>query len=255
MPLNNRTKYQGVTNIIRFNWHFYVLGAVTILFFFLIKPYLPFWLQQIGIWGIVVAVLTIIISLAISFYIYDRSTLYRLNWLDNNLTNDQPRILTVNAGFDETSALIAAKYPKAQITICDFYNPVHHTEISIKRARKAYPPDPGTIAVNTERLPFPDNHFDKTVAVLSAHEIRNEAERIVFFKELKRVTTASGHIYVTEHLRDRYNFFAYTIGFLHFHGKKTWLNTFTGAGLVVQQEIKTTPFITTFILQAHGNTL
>jgi len=73
-----------------------------------------------------------------------------------------------------------------------------------------------------------------------------------FFKEIKRILRPDGKIFVTEHLRDLPNFLAYSIGFFHFHSKKSWLRTFTDAELHVQKQIKQTPFITTFILQKYG---
>lgn len=91
--------------------------------------------------------------------------------------------------------------------------------------------------------------------ILSAHEIRNEIERIELFKELNRVIKLNGQIYVTEHLRDFPNFLAYNIGFFHFHTKSSWLKTFNDANLKIRQEIKLTPFISTFILYKNGNTL
>jgi ubiquinone/menaquinone biosynthesis C-methylase UbiE len=202
--------------------------------------------------GALLAILTLAVSLIISFYIYDLSNLYQLNWLSNG---DNKTVLTINAGFDETSGIIRDKFPKVDLTICDFYDRKKHTEVSIKRARKAYPPLENTVQVSTNRLPFPDNSFDHSLAILSAHEIRNEKERIDFFKELERVTKSTGEIVITEHLRDMTNFMAYTIGFFHFHSKSTWLRTFRQANLKVKQEMKITPFITTFILEKNGNSL
>jgi hypothetical protein len=91
-------------------------------------------------------------------------------------------------------------------------------------------------------------------AFLSAHEIRDEQERVVFFKELGRIVKASGRIIVTEHLRDIPNFLAYNIGFLHFHSKTSWLNTFKESGLRIEKEIKNTTFISTFILVKDATT-
>jgi hypothetical protein len=88
---------------------------------------------------------------------------------------------------------------------------------------------------------------------LAAHEIRNDSERIIFFKELSRILTPEGKVIVTEHLRDIPNFLTYNIGFLHFHSKATWYKTFATAGLAVNKEIKTTPFISTFILTKYGS--
>lgn len=247
----NRKPFQGVFNIIRFNWHFY-LGVVIILIALLwlseifIQP-----LHNIIIAGVVLSILTIIFSLSVSFYIYDLSDLYQLKWL-SALNNKC--VLNINAGFDETSEIILKRFPQTKLKICDFYDSHKHTEISIKRARRTYPPQPKTISVTTEHLPFEDNYFDKTLAILAAHEIRNDQERAKFFEELNRVTKPTGQIMVTEHLRDWRNFIAYTIGFLHFHSQKTWLETFHRAGLKVEQKTMTTPFITTFILVKDGNT-
>lgn len=247
-----RKAFQGVSNIIRFNWHFYVAAVIVFVVLILLKSQFSESIQTALIVGITIAILTIFISLLVSFYIYDLSDLYQLNWIKNA---DNHKILNINAGFDETSEIIENKFPQAVITICDFYDPIKHTEVSIKRARQAYPPNPKTIYVQTNQLPFADNTFDNSLAILAAHEIRDFNERIVFFKELRRITKPSGQILVTEHLRDRINFLAFTIGFLHFHSRKTWLATFEQAGLILKQEIKTTPFITTFILTKNGNAL
>jgi hypothetical protein len=45
---------------------------------------------------------------------------------------------------------------------------------------------------------------------------------------------------------------AYNFGFFHFHSKNTWLKTFHRSGLTITNEIKITPFITTFILDKNG---
>jgi len=247
-----RKPFQGVFNIIRFNWHFYLVAGIILISLVYSKPYLPQTLHSFVFWLSVPATLTIIVSLIISFFVYDISDLYQLNWLSNF---DNKKVLNINAGFDETSEIIKNKFPDSDLITCDFYNPDRHTEISIERARKAYPPLENTIQVSTDKLPFSDNSFDSTLAILSAHEIRDEEERIHFFRELNRITKSTGQVFVTEHLRDLNNFMAYTIGFFHFHSKSTWAHTFEQAGLVIKQEIKTTPFITTFILEKNGNTL
>ena len=71
-------------------------------------------------------------------------------------------------------------------------------------------------------------------------QIRNNDERIIFFKELNRILKSNGKIIVTEHLQDLPNFLAYNIGFFHFHSKRTWLKTFSRADFKVINEIKIT---------------
>ena len=245
-----RKPIQGVANIIRFNWHFYLLAFVVLVILFFTKNQFPQQIQTLLEAGIVVTSLTLFNSLFVSFYIYDLSDLYQLKWIEN--VNDK-KVLNISAGFDETSEIIINRFPQTYLTICDFYNPEKHTEISIRRARRAYPPNPKTIFVSTDKLPFSENAFDNSFAILSAHEIRSENERVQFFKELNRVT--KGQIFVTEHLRDLNNFMAYTIGIFHFYSRQSWLRTFRQSGLRVTKEIKKTPFITIFVLEKNGNTL
>ncbi|MGB8191164.1 MAG: class I SAM-dependent methyltransferase [Chitinophagaceae bacterium] len=195
---------------------------------------------------------SILISLFVSSYIYDFSDLYKFAWLKNIKQTGNGKIMNINAGFDETSDLLRSRFQHAQFILADFYDAEKHTEVSIKRARKAYPADPATLPVNTKHLPVEDNAVDKVFCMLSAHEIRNDEERVYFFKELRRVLAASGQIIVTEHLRDAANFLAYNIGFFHFHSRATWLKTFRLSGLMIEKEIKITPFITTFVLEKNG---
>lgn len=244
-----RKPLQGVLNIIRFNWHFYLLAGTILILLPFMTPMLPPILQSIAYLGLGLMIATLAISLLVSFYIYDCSNLYQLHWLSNIDPTVSLKLLNINAGFDETSELLKHKFPRAEIHICDFYDPEKHTEVSIKRARKAYPPHPATIGVQTQQLPFPDQNFDQVLAILSAHEIRDEQERIQFFKELNRIIKTNGRIAITEHLRDINNFLVYNIGSYHFYSRDTWLKTFLQAGLIVEKEIKTTAFIRTFILK------
>jgi len=186
-----RTRFQGVWNIIRFNWHFYLIAGLLFMVLLIFKNSFPPFLQPWLILGIGLGFLVTVISLLVSFYVYDCSNLYDLDWLENS---NNLQVLNVNAGFDETSLIIKKKYPKTILTIADFYDPKKHTEVSISRARKAYPPHPKTISISTQSLPFSANHFDQSISILAAHEIRNKSERLIFFKELKRVTKSNGTI-------------------------------------------------------------
>lgn len=250
-----RKPFQGVFNIIRFNWHFYLLSTVLLLALLLLSGFLNSMFQPYLYILIALILLTTGISLFVSFYIYDLSGLYKLNWLNGYLEPENSKIVNINAGFDETSGLLRNKFKKAEIIVLDFYDPNKHTEVSIKRARKAYPPYPGTQAVKSVHLPLANNSIDKSFALLSAHEIREENERVAFFKELNRIAKPGGQIFITEHLRDFNNFLAYNFGIFHFHPRSTWIRTFNQAGFKLRKEVKSTPFITTFILESNGDTL
>lgn len=247
-----RKPFQGTANIIRFNWHLYLMSC-GILFFLILLTYhvnerLSFY-SNVLFWLITITTLA---SLLVSLYVYDISGLYKLDWLSDLGTNEKKVIININAGFDETSYLLQDRFRNAELIVFDFYDPAKHTEVSIKRARRAYPPFPHTKTVNTTALPLEDNVADNIYIIFSAHEIRNEEERMTFFKELNRILKPEGQIIVTEQLRDVANLLAYNIGFLHFHSKATWLKTFHSSGFKINKELKITPFISTFMLVKNG---
>lgn len=248
-----RKPFQGISNIIRFNWHFYVIAIVLILLILLLSTFSNSTIKSIlQIFTLLISI-TILISLFVSYYAYDLSDFYKFKWIKNNDNNIS--IININAGFDETSELLKRKFMNSNFTALDFYNPKKHTEVSIKRARKQYPPYPNTKITEPSKIEIESNSIDKIFVILSAHEIRNKEERIVFFSELNRILKPKGQIIVIEHLRDISNFLAYNIGSFHFYSKSTWLNTFNKSKLRVLSEIKNTPFISTFTLEKNGITL
>ncbi len=250
--MSSRTRYQGVINIIAFNRHLYVIAGAVIIslaaFAFRV-PGLP------GLMALILLVLVVLfqlVSIAVSYYIYDRSKLYSLQWLHLSEPLGDHQLVNVNAGFDETSSLIMDKYPSVQMSVYDFYNPDRHTEVSIERARKRYSPYPGTVHVDTRHFPMQDAFADTVLLVLAAHEIRDRKERIIFFDEVRRILKPGGRVMVMEHLRDLPNFLAFTIGFLHFYSETDWTRLFSDANFIVESEAKFTPFISIYTLIKHA---
>lgn len=248
-----RKQFQGVLNIVRFNWHFYAIALPLIAVVVVGSMWLGYQLHLIAAIGSGLALLSIMISLIASWYIYDNSNLYTMDWLNKANLENAKTIVNINAGFDETSALLVAKYPNATLQVFDFYDRTKHTEVSIERARKAYPPYPGTNLITTNTVPLEPNSIDCIFLILAAHEIRSNEERIVFFQQLSNALTSKGSIIVVEHLRDFNNFMAYNIGALHFLSKATWKETFSKANLITGSETKLTPFISIFTLKKNGN--
>ncbi len=254
MATTVRKPLQGVTNIVKFNWHFYAFSIITLTVIFVADHFVC---KQMNILTIIITsfiIFSIVVSLIVSFYVYDWSNLYQLSWLNklDILANNQ--LVNIHAGFDETSQLLASKFPNVQLQVFDFYNPKLHTEISIKRARNAYPAYPNTISISTSFLPLEASSVDCIFLFFAAHEIRDDTERIYFFKQLQQSLKPSGKIVVTEHLRDIPNFMAYNIGYLHFLPQSCWIHTFQHADLQIISSQKINPFVTIFILQRNGTT-
>lgn len=245
-----RKPFQGVLNIIQFNLHFYLIAFASIaLLFFLIAicGLTAFWVKAL----IIMLILGIISSLTVSFYIYDLSDFYSFGWLKFNVSEGQA-IVNINAGFDETSAIISTKFSTAKLRVLDFYDPTKHTEFSIKRARQMYPAFPGTEKIETDHLPLLRESIDFVFLIFAAHEIRDNQERISFFRNLNEALKIGGKIIVVEHSRDIANFLAYNFGFFHFLPFNTWRRNFIEADLKEESISSFTPFLKIFILGKHG---
>jgi ubiquinone/menaquinone biosynthesis C-methylase UbiE len=250
-----RKPYQGVFNIIRFNWHFYVLAAMSVFLILLVGNLmgtLIFWLCVVLATGILASTS---VSLFVSYYVYDQSDLYGFTWLQQFNKLSTQNVANIHAGFDETSSTLKENFPDARLQVFDFYDASRHTEISIERARKAYPPYNGTVKIATSALPLADNSVDILFNIFALHEVRNRGERIDFLKEQVRALRQDGKVVVVEHLRDVPNFLAYNIGFFHFLSRREWNHNFQQAGLFIDNKFNITPFINVFILRkADGNT-
>lgn len=242
-----RKPAQGVINIIRFNWHFYVF-SVAIMFILLLFQ------QKYCYILCVLVLLPTVTSLAVSYYVYDFSGFYDLKWLNQLKIQNNSKIVNIHAGFDETSHLISQKNSNAELYIYDFYDETKHTEVSIKRARKRYPNHEHTKQIQTSFLPNATAEIDFIFLIFAAHEIRDDSERIDFFKELNRILKHDGKIIIVEHLRDLPNLLAYNIGFLHFLSQRTWYETFKNSGFKINKTTKHTPFVHIFLIEKHDTT-
>jgi SAM-dependent methyltransferase len=241
-----RKKFQGVLNILSFNRHYYVIGLailtlVIVSHFTLSFTGLLFWIILSGI------LYGLSIPLIVSFYIYDFSGYYELNWLSgSNIDLNVKHIVNINAGFDETSFILKKKFPESDLFVFDCYDPDRHTEPAIIRARKFSLTYPNTIEIKTNEIPLANNSVDIIFLLAAAHEIRDQKEKVIFLKECHRICKANGKVVMVEHLRDLPNFLAFSVGFTHFFSKSTWENAFTEAGFGLIVENKFTPFMSVF---------
>lgn len=239
----NRTKYQGVAEIVRYNREFYLLILAGAVAASVVSFFLPFTFRMVVLAGTGTATLWIFVSLVVSHYVYDRSRLYSLDWL-----TIQPKYwLNIHAGLDQMTPLLRDKLMSSNFAVFDIFDPEQMTESSIRRARELS----GVSDVRTtswESLPAESEAFDAVFLIFSAHELRNSAARHTFFREVARVLKPGGSVVLVEHLRNFENFLAYGPGCLHFHSRRTWAAAFKAASLIVQSEHTVTPFVHVFEL-------
>lgn len=249
-----RGALQGSKNVIRFNWHFYVFAGACACLLLLIREQVDPVVRSVVDIVLILTIAPTFTSMAVSLYVYDLSDLYTLKWLDRITLEKVDTIVSITAGFDEFSTLLKERFSSSTFVHLDIYDVERHTELSIRRARAAYPLPSDVRHVASTSLQLPDASMDVAFLLLSAHEIRNTEERHALFRELDRVLSPKGRVIVVEHLRDLANGLAYSIGALHFHSERTWTRSFDAASLCVEQELKITPFITTFVLRHNGTT-
>jgi hypothetical protein len=244
-----RKPFQGVINIVRFNWHFYVIASIIIVLLALLTNSIPQGFRWAISATIIIICSTTLVTLLVSYFVYDRSGLYNFTWLKDLKAASNATIVNINAGFDETSAGLKLRYPHAHLRVFDFYDPAKHTEVSIERARKAYAPYPNTKAITTSQIPITAGSVDLIFNIFAIHEIRNRGERIGFLKQQYEILSDNGRCVVVEHQRDIANFMAYNIGFFHFYSRAEWMANFSNAGFTISTVKKITPFVTVYILK------
>lgn len=251
MP-NNQHKpagFDGVIQIFVYNWPFYaaalivdLTGAAALVIFKL--PPLD---RMLAFLAVSIATFWAASSLLVSHYIYDRSGLYRWEWLTCVLPQGAGSWVNIHAGLDQTTIALVKMFPTEQHTSLDVYVPSQMTEPSIARARRRTQTSAEADTANPAALPLADSAWDTVFVIFAAHELRSHEAKVKLFAEIFRSLRPGGRIVVVEHLRDWKNFLAYGPGFLHFFAAPEWTDTSREAGLEVQDQRWITPFVKCFV--------
>ena len=240
--------YSGVKKIVRFNWPWYAGAAVAtvaaILFVYLNGS--RGILLALVVAGLVFANAWMLLSLAVSHYVYDCSPVARGAWLQTVDATKIQRAAILHAGQNEASPVVARLLPSIEFQVFDFYDEQRTGTESLKRARSLNPHR--DLAIRSDGIPLKDSTVDLALVVFAAHEIREVDDRAAFFREVNRVLSPRGRALVVEHLRDVWNFVAYGPGAFHFLSKRTWHESFANGGLKQLREHSCTPFVRVFEL-------
>jgi SAM-dependent methyltransferase len=244
-----RTPYQGVIQIVRFNWRSYAAAAFVLSIGVLASNLSPYPIRFVVIACAFPPLFWMVSSLIVSHYVYDRSQLYELNWAGQSSTRAPHHWINIHSGFDETSELLAEKFPDAVSAAVNIYDPKIITEPSIRIARRLKPsPIPATVA-RYDALPFASGSIDAAFLIFSAHELRRHNQRVAFLREVSRVLTPGGNIFLVEHTRDSWNFLAFGPGVFHFFSDRTWRRAVLDAALIVHTRCSVTPFVHIYTLR------
>jgi SAM-dependent methyltransferase len=247
--LPRASRYQGVLQIIRFNWPFYLFALAALTAAAGLKVLLPAWTDALLIAGIGLTSFWMLASMVVSHWVYDRSPLRTWRWIEPALGFAPRRWINLHAGLDESSPALRQLFPTSVGRVLDIFDAAEMTEPSILRARSfavnAITPE----AADYRHLPIPTETCGAAFLLLSAHELRRRESRARFFRELHRVLSPDGKVVLAEHLRDLPNFIAFGPGFLHFHSRRAWLAAARAGGFEVEKQFRITPFIAVLVLR------
>lgn len=244
-----RRPYQGVLQILQFNWRCYLVTVAAVAVALLAAPFLPR-LWRVGLLlGVAPALFWLASSLLVSHYVYDRFPLYDLNWITRALSRMPNRWLNIHCGLDETSGLLKSIFPHATGEVVDIFDPQVMTEASIRQAQRIERGGLAPRLAHYDDLPFIPRTFDAVFCIFAAHELRREYQRSKLFLEIARVLIPGGDLVLMEHSRDWWNFLAFGPGFLHFFSQSAWRRAASKAGLMVQAELSMTLFVHAYVLR------
>lgn len=244
-----RGQFDGVLQIVRYNWSLYAaaifVSALVVGLVLTIHP--PAVLAAFVLLGAIAAIFWLALSLAVSHYVYDRSDLYRWEWIRERVAPNPRHVVNVHAGLDETSLALQRMYPAAEVTILDIYDPSEMPEPSIARARREARSMLAAVNADFRKLPLQAAAADLVTVIFVAHELRRPASKEVFFRELARVIKPGGRVLLVEHLRDAWNLVAFGPGAFHFFPRSEWLRVADAAGFRLSGEISRTVFVRAFV--------
>ena len=249
-----RGRYDGVLAIISYNRGFYLWTLIGIAVGFAIAIFLPRVLGVAVAGALIMVFAWIAASIAVSHYVYDRSSVYDFRWMLDRLPRQPRRWVNIHSGLDQSTGILKSIFPGSEGEALDIFDASEMTEPSIARARALSAGKHEARQADFRHLPLPDSSRDALFLIFSAHEIRRRDSRAQFFRELARVLAANGTVVLMEHLRDTANFLAFGPGCLHFYARHEWLRAAAAADLAVRQEMPITPFVRVFIMEKkHGS--
>lgn len=240
------SRLAGVRMILRYNWPLYAAGIATVAVgtaaaTFLHRPLL----RAAAAAAAVVAGWLAVASLAASWWVYDRSELYRWTWLPRTLPTIPRGVLVIHSGLDEASMHVTATWPSAEVQSVDVHGGSGATTASLRRARTR-------VGRATDPCPLEPVEFDAVVALLAAHEIRDADARTNLFVDLHDRLRPGGRLILVEHVRDLANALAYGPAIGHFYPVHEWRRAIDASGMQLRTTERITPFVVLLIAEKPG---
>ena len=246
-------RFRMTKMVVSFNRHFFAIAIIASLIGMTLAVLSDNNIvKALLIAGVVLACYFMIASVIASYFVYDASDLYRLRWWPARSRLESPKHgVLVHAGFDPASPVVKTKFPYMELHVLDFFDQQTLTEASIQRAHSLTSPSSPQEKAPFDAWPVTTDSQNVVFALSAAHELREEDQRVAFFREANRVLNHDGTLIVIEQLRDVFNFACFGVAAFHFLSRRTWLRSFSAAQLVVKDEFRITPFMRVFVLKKY----
>jgi len=232
--------YSGMGATLLYNWPIFVGGVLFSVVILLLSGVVPspwHWLFMVS--GIAMMSLLITI-LGASYWVYDwgQSRDYdRLAELGN--LQEAKVVVDITCGKLRGTRGFLPHFIGGHYFLVDIYDETTMTDQALKRARVMEPPLNSQRKIfqrtaQANRIPIPPNWVDIIYCSYSLHELQNEADREIIFKQFTRMLKPGGHLLIAEHDRDWRNFLAFGPGAYTFFATSTWENHFATANLHIK---------------------
>lgn len=235
----------GAVRIFFYNWPIYLGTWAAAAAVIVVGVHLG---AMLLVLGATAAALWSVWSLAVSFYIYDRSALAGGTWVGKLVPAGTEAWATIDAGLDAEVDLDASM-PGHCIARLDIYDGNVVGRGSVERARARTPRQHVAKRCSATALALPDASCDVVAVVFTAHEVQTADDRDRFFREIGRTLRVGGRVVLVEHHRDLPNFLAFGPGFFHFLPRGEWLRVARAAGMIVRESMHVTPWVTALALE------
>lgn len=235
----DRASLAGVRMILGYNWPLYVTGLATVGTGAALaaRRSSPTLLRLAGAAGAGVAGWLSVASVAASWWIYDRSELYRWTWLSRTVRHEPRHIIVMHAGLDEACEPVSRTWPMAAVSSVDVHGGLGRTTASLRLARRE-------AGRHDEAHDEPSADNDLVVIFLAAHELRSRAARVELMRRIHHSLVVGGRLVLVEHVRDLSNAVVFGPAIGHFYPVREWRDAIGRGGLDLVAEERITPFIT-----------
>ena len=239
-------RFQGTLNYIYAHWPQYTLAysSLILALIFIGISAQAGWLAYIPLTlALVLVILYILLaSLWAAHWQFDRSGL-RPHMVLYDMARLKPtdQFVYIDVGLRRRPLALAHQLTTGHITIIDIYNPQWTPSRALARWRSRMSPpaaDPRLtwLSGNFNLLPLPDSSTSVVILCQIASELGQDGDRVTLLREIKRILTPDGRLYIAEKVRSQTTWLSSGPAALTIPTSAYWRQLLREGGFLVRQE-------------------